>query len=198
MRAADSPRFLVAGPVLSGFAAHVADRLHARNPEVSLAGATAEDVEDLRQFRTVLAEVAQVWTDMPAWPKVLGAVVVDYPAAVTDQLFARHLPGLLADPRLDRRAELEAVRAAVRREAIRWHAGRGGAAISAETPAAVPAPRWPEDEWITIEEAAVLLERTPRRARQLAAAGLGVKNGTTWLLHRAGLLAHLDEHRSTP
>lgn len=189
---------IVNGPVLAGFAAHVAARLHGRHPAITLTQApTVDERQELSVFREALERVARDWADTPTPPYVRGVLVSGYPAAATNVLFGRYLPTLAAHPHLQgpRRVELEAARAAVRREATRWLAGRGGVVISAETPPVVPDPRWP-GEWITTEEASVLLGVTPRRARQLAAGGLGVKNGPTWLLDRIGVETYRTTRRS--
>lgn len=178
---------LVNGPVLTGFAAHVAARLYVRHPTAAISQVpTPAEQRELSTFCEDLELAAQDWADPPALPCIRGVLVCGYPAAVTSALFSRYLPALAAHPNLQgaRRAELEAARDAVRREAARWLAGRG--VISAETPPVTPGPRW-SGEWITTGEASVLLGVTPRRARQLAAAGLGVKDGSTWLLDRVGV-----------
>ncbi|MFI7148418.1 hypothetical protein ACIBO2_26195 [Nonomuraea sp. NPDC050022] len=110
-----------------------------------------------------------------------GALVSGFAAHVVDRLLARHLAPLLADPRLtpEQRAALESVKADTREAARRWEASTISADISEETPRPETAPL---SEWVTTEQAATQLGVTSRRARQLAAGGLGVKVHGAWLL----------------
>jgi hypothetical protein len=118
-----------------------------------------------------------------------GAVVAGFAAHCIDRILARHLPALLADPRLTpaQRAELESVKADTRKAARRWEASTISADVSEETARPEMTAR---SEWIDTETAGILLGVTARRARQLAASGLGVKVSGTWLLDRSAVMEH--------
>ncbi|WP_433541159.1 hypothetical protein ACQP10_08520 [Streptosporangium sandarakinum] len=121
---------------------------------------------------------------------VEGALVAGFAAHVIDRIIAERMGRLLADPRLTsvQRAELEQVKAAIRRAAKQWEQ----LPVSEETP---PAETTPSSELLTTEEAGALLGTTARRARQLAALGMGVKAGGVWLLSRELVLDYREGRR---
>lgn len=132
-------------------------------------------------------------------PYVEGAALIEgFAAHVLDRVLARHLPAVLAvmpfSP--EQRAEVDAARAAIQQAADRYEQ-RPLSAADDETAldvAAVSADS--AHEWISTSEAAVMLGVQERRARQLAAAGMGRKVGRAWLLDRSAVLVYRDERRS--
>ena len=127
-----------------------------------------------------------------------AALVSGFAAHVFDVLLARHLPAVLRFTPLspEQRAEVEAARAAIARAADVYVGMPVVSAFgSAETPAAEIGASWAGDEVVTTAEAAVLLGVSERRARQLAAAGLGRKVGQRWVLDRGAVLAWRDRQR---
>ncbi|WP_431900227.1 helix-turn-helix domain-containing protein [Nonomuraea sp. bgisy101] len=124
-----------------------------------------------------------------------GAVVDGFAAYCLDRILARHLPALLAHSNLSptQRAQLESVKADIRKASRRWEASITSADVSAETTSPEITP---SSEWVNTEQAATLLGMTPRRARQLAAGGLGVKVRGTWLLDRAAVIEYRQGRRT--
>lgn len=121
-------------------------------------------------------------------------------AALVEGVAAHVLAELLATPAARRylrarppslQGAIEEAVTAIRQAACAYEAvlaptsGSG----SAETPLAEIVRRFGEE--ITTGQAAVLLGVSERRARQLAAGGMGRKAGRTWLLDRAAV----EEHR---
>ncbi|GAA0215539.1 hypothetical protein GCM10009527_009250 [Actinomadura nitritigenes] len=133
---------------------------------------------------------------------VQGAVVAGGAAVVLDRvLSSRHVVEALEamaarDPGL--RAELEAMRDAVRRAAaeaaLARVSGGGGVTGSAETRPGEGAPGSVYE--IGTAEAARLLGLTERRVRQLAAGGLGRRVGGRWLLDRGLVMAYGQRRRA--
>lgn len=124
-----------------------------------------------------------------------AALISGFPAHVLDRLLARYLPALLSGPMpAELREDLEAARAAIARAADVYLT----CPVSGETPEAEIAGSSSSDEarWVTAREAAALLGMTPRRARQLAAGGMGVRSSRGWLLDRAQVLAYRSGRRS--
>lgn len=128
-------------------------------------------------------------------PYVEGALIEGFAAHVLDRVLARHLPAYLAAFPAGQRAELDAARAAIRRAADAYER-RPLTSVSGspETHGAETTADSPHE--ISTSEAAVILGITERRARQLAAGGMGHKAGRAWLLDRSAVLAYRDERRS--
>jgi hypothetical protein len=129
-------------------------------------------------------------------PYVEGALIEGFAAHVFDRVLARHLPAYLGPFSAEQRAAVDAARAAVKRAADRYEqrplsAVNGSAATQGAETSADSA-----HEWISTSEAAVMLGVHERRARQLAAGGMGRKIGRAWLLDRSMVLAYRDERRS--
>jgi len=125
-----------------------------------------------------------------------GALVSGFAAHCVDRILARHLPSLLADPRLsvEQRAALEQAKDDIRKASRRWEAFTFSAHISEETAGPEITP---PSSWVNTEQASELLGMTPRRARQLAAGGLGVKTPSgRWLLDRAAVEQYRRERRT--
>lgn len=126
----------------------------------------------------------------------LAAVVSGWPAWAVTWVLRRHLAddldqlerlsdGLPGDRRqeiLDAFADLEAA-------AEDWRASANG---NAETPDAETVASSPTDELLTTRQAAEMLDLTPRRVRQLAAAGLGVKSDGRWRIRRSDVDAYQE------
>lgn len=125
-----------------------------------------------------------------------GAVVAGWPAHVLSRILARHISALVADPRLSaaQRADLESVRADILKAARRWETSISSADISEETHEPEILTR---SELISTDQASLLLGVTPRRARQIAASGLGVKVRGAWLLDRAAVEQYRQERRTS-
>lgn len=122
-----------------------------------------------------------------------GAVVDGFAAHVLDRLLARYLPAVLAGLPAWARAEVEATRDEIRRAARAYESLPVAAVGSAELPPGEVAPQWtPGDEGMSTGAAADFLGVSSRRARQLAAAGLGRKVGGVWVLDRSSVLAERD------
>ncbi|MFG1826733.1 helix-turn-helix domain-containing protein [Microbispora bryophytorum] len=135
---------------------------------------------------------------MPGRPRryVEGALVSGFAAHVVDRLLATYLPGYLRAMRPEQRAAVEETRVAIARAADAYLTSDISAGVSDETPGGEISASSAAEEWITTAEAAVLLGMTPRRAQQLAAGGLGIKRGRSWLLARSAVLAYRKERRS--
>ncbi|MER5384482.1 hypothetical protein ABT040_30185 [Streptomyces sp. NPDC002688] len=126
---------------------------------------------------------------------VRGALVQGVSAHILAQVLAtsnvdrrvRYLPPLV-------RLEWEATRQAIRQAALDYEAPPIAVDGSTETEV-------PEDEAllgheITTGEAAALLGLTERRARQLAAGGMGQLRGGRWVLDRSAVLAYAERRRA--
>lgn len=128
-------------------------------------------------------------------PYVEGALIEGFAAHVLDRVLARHLPAYLGRFSAGQRAEVDAARTAIRRAADAYEQ-RPLIAVSgsAETHGAETSADSAHE--ISTSEAAVILRITERRARQLAAGGMGRKVGRAWLLDRSLVLAYRDERRT--
>jgi phage terminase Nu1 subunit (DNA packaging protein) len=127
-----------------------------------------------------------------------GALVAGWPAHVIDRILARHLAGLLADPRLSdsQRRELESVKADIRKASRRWEASISDD-TSYETRTPETAPSSDEKRVVTVEQASALLGVGVRRTQQLAAGGLGLKVRGRWLLDAEAVTQYRREGRDS-
>jgi hypothetical protein len=129
---------------------------------------------------------------------VEGALVAGWPAHVIDRMIARNLAALLADPRLSpvQRAELESVKADIRKASRRWEASISDD-TSYETRMPETAPFSDEKRVVTVEQASALLGLGVRRTQQLAAGGLGLKVRGRWLLDAEAVTQYRREGRDS-
>ncbi|MEW2421265.1 hypothetical protein AB0911_12045 [Streptomyces nigra] len=126
---------------------------------------------------------------------VRGALVQGVSAHVLDRVLAspnvaevlRQLPPWM-------RPELEETCRAIGRAAREYEQLPHAAAGSPETE--VPEVAAPLGHEITTREAGALLGVTERRARQLAAGGMGQLRGGRWVLDRSVVLAYAEQRRS--
>jgi phage terminase Nu1 subunit (DNA packaging protein) len=128
-----------------------------------------------------------------------GALVAGWPAHVIDRVLARHLAGLLADPRLSasQRRELEQVKADIRKASRRWEASiSDDVSHETRTPETAP-PSEAERVMVTAEQASALLGVGVRRTQQLAAGGLGLKVRGRWLLDAEAVTQYRREGRDS-
>lgn len=107
------------------------------------------------------------------------AALVDGTAAgIITAVLSRHLPAYLPLMPVAVRRDVDQAVEALRRAAAA-HRAAGGNTATPPPPAGQDSA---QQHGLTTEQAAQILGVKPRRARQLAAAGLGRKVGTVWLL----------------
>lgn len=93
------------------------------------------------------------------------------------------------------RPEIDATCRAIRRAARAYEALPPAGGGRAEAVAVDVGPPLPHE--ITTREAGALLGLGERRMRQLAAAGMGRRTGSRWLLDRSAVLAYAERRRAT-
>jgi hypothetical protein len=135
----------------------------------------------------------------PRGSGIVGAHAVDsgYAAALIERLVPRNWRARLREARIagDDLREFDGAMTAFQEAAAGWRrdqlpkpggtsaGGNRGPAAEGQRKSALPQSR----SWITIGEAAEILDRTPRRVRQLAAERVlyAVKEGGRWMLDEA-------------
>lgn len=123
---------------------------------------------------------------------IRDAALVDGTAAVIiAAVLKRHLPTYLAALPVPVRRDVDQAYDALQRAAAAHRAARGNTA----TPSTPVDEDSDQQQGLTTEQAAPLLGVKPRRARQLAAAGLGRKVGPVWLLDPDQVAAHAAARR---
>jgi hypothetical protein len=114
---------------------------------------------------------------------------------VVDRHLARTLAPVLWSLPLWLRQAVEEYQAEIRLGAQIYESLPVAAGGNSETPDAEMPPSWMETE-VGTREAAELLGVSARRARQLAAGGLGRKVGSVWVLDRALVVAEATRRRA--
>ncbi|MFM9595794.1 helix-turn-helix domain-containing protein [Streptomyces scabiei] len=126
---------------------------------------------------------------------VRGALVQGVSAHVLARVLASpNVEQVLRSLPLWMQPELEETRRAIRQAAREFEALPVAVDGSEETE--VPEVEAPLRHEITTGEAAALLGLTERRARQLAAGGMGQRRGGRWVLDRSAVLAYAERRRS--
>jgi hypothetical protein len=92
------------------------------------------------------------------------------------------------------RPELDETCRAIRRAAHEYE--QLAPAVDGSEETEIPEVAAPLGHEITTREAAVLLGLTERRARQLAAGGMGQRRGGRWVLDRSAVLAYAVRRRA--
>jgi hypothetical protein len=129
--------------------------------------------------------------------RLLGAHVSGWSAVVVDALLSRHVRPYLPAMTLVQRQEVESCRREVHAAALLWHASTSASA-STQTPIAEIAPQSQSEE-LTTSQAAIMLDLTEQRVRQLAACwtadGLARKVGRVWLIDRTAVVMYRHKDR---
>jgi hypothetical protein len=127
-------------------------------------------------------------------PYVSGALVSGASAHVIDRVLrSPNVQQVLDNLPEWLRVEVEATVKAIRRAAADYEALPISLRRSAEAPVGEIAARSQHigsDGWLDVEQAATLLDVTPRRVQQLAAGGMGRRVGRIWRLDETAVRAY--------
>jgi hypothetical protein len=128
---------------------------------------------------------------------LLGAHVAGWPAVALDVILRRY--GRDYTPMMNpaQQRDMEATRRAIHAAAVLWHASTSASATT-QTPAAEITSRF-ESEELTTSQAAIMLDLSEQRVRQLAARwaddGLARKVGRVWLIDPTAVVIYRDKDR---
>jgi hypothetical protein len=128
---------------------------------------------------------------------LLGAHVAGWPAFALDVILRRYGRDYAPVMSQAQQGEMEATRRAIHAAAVLWGASTSASATT-QTPATEITPRL-ESEELTTSQAAIMLNLSEQRLRQLAlrwaADGLARKVGRAWLLDRTAVVIYRDKER---
>ena len=127
----------------------------------------------------------------------LGAHVAGWSAFALDAILRRHAKDYTRTMSSVQQREMEITRSAIHAAALLWHAATSASATT-QTPSAEITPQSRSEE-LTTTQAAILLNLSEQRVRQLAVHwagnGLARKVGRVWLLDRAAVVIYRDKDR---